>query len=110
MHKIGVTGGDVKKRISNAKSDPTFLMDKVEIVATYKLANINRAKLEGIIHRFFSSAKLNIQIEDRFGKPVVAREWFLVPLFIIDEMVAKIKEGSIQNYEYDSAEAKLKPR
>ena len=108
LHKIGVTGGEVKKRISNAKTDPTFLMDDVEIIATYKLANINRTKLENIIHRFFASTKLDIQIQDRFGKPVVAREWFLVPLFIIDEMVGKIKEGSIQDYKYDSQTAQLK--
>lgn len=75
-------------------------MADVEIVATYKLANINRTKLENIIHRFFSSAKLDIQIIDRFGQPVIAREWFLVPLFVIDEMVEKIKEGTISDYYY----------
>ena len=25
IHKIGVTGGDIKKRLVNAKLDPTFL-------------------------------------------------------------------------------------
>lgn len=108
VHKIGVTGGDVEKRIANAKHDPTFLMDDVEIVATYKLANINRTKLENIIHKFFGSAKLDIQIKDRFGQPVTAQEWFLVPLFIIDEAVEKIKDGTISNYCYDPASAQLK--
>jgi hypothetical protein len=42
LHKIGVTGGDVGRRIANAKLDPTFLMADVEIVATYELYNINR--------------------------------------------------------------------
>ena len=37
LHKIGVTGGDVERRIANARLDPTFLMADVEIVATYKL-------------------------------------------------------------------------
>jgi len=108
VHKIGVTGGDVKKRIANAKNDPTFLMADVEIIATYKLANINRTKLEKLIHKFFSATKLEIEIIDRFGKPVKAREWFLVPLFIIDEVVDKIKDGSISEYYYDHASAKLK--
>jgi hypothetical protein len=105
--KIGVTGGDVKKRLTNAKNDPTFLMAEVEVIATYKLANINRTKLENIIHRFLSAAKLEIEIKDRFGKLVKAREWFLVPVFIIDEMVDKIKEGTIGDYYYDIASAKI---
>jgi hypothetical protein len=108
VHKIGVTGGDVKKRISNAKNDPTFLMADVEIVATYKLANINRVKLEKVIHKFFDSAKLEIEITDRFGKPVKVREWFLVPIFIIDELVDKIKEGTVDEYFYDAVSAELK--
>lgn len=108
VHKIGVTGGDVNKRLANAKNDPTFLLADVEITATYKLANINRIKLENIIHKFFGAAKLDIEIKDRFGKPVKAREWFLVPIFIIDEMVEKIKEGTVSDYYYDPASAKLK--
>lgn len=108
VHKIGVTGGDVKKRFAIAKNDPTFLMADVEIVATYKLANISRTKLENIIHRFFSAAKLDIEINDRFGKPVKAREWFLVPIFVIDEMVEKIKNGTISKYYYDPVTVKLK--
>src|SRR3546814_4522529 len=69
LHKIGVTGGDVARRIANAKLDPTFLMADVEIVATYTLYNINRVKLENLIHRIFAPAQLNIEIKDRFGKP-----------------------------------------
>ena len=101
IHKIGVTGGRVETRISNAKLDPTYLMADVEIVATYELFNINRTKLEKILHRFFDSAKLDIKINDRFGTPVVPREWFFVPLFIIDKVVDKVKDGSISEYRYD---------
>ena len=107
IHKIGVTGGSVKARIANAKQDPTYLMADVEIVATYELYNISRTKIEHILHPFFDSAKLEIQINDRFGKPVIPREWFLVPLFIVDEVVEKIKDGSISEYRYDQNEAKL---
>jgi hypothetical protein len=102
IHKIGVTGGSVKTRIANAKLDPTYLMADVEIVATYELYNISRTKLENILHRFFESAKLDIQINDRFSNPVIPREWFLVPLFIVDEVVEKIKDGSISMYRYDA--------
>lgn len=110
IHKIGVTGGDVERRITNAKLDPTFLMADVDVVATYELYNINRTKLEHILHRFFDNAKLDIQINDRFGNPVIPREWFLVPLFIIDDVVEKIKDGTISQYSYDVDSVALVPR
>ncbi len=107
LHKIGVTGGDVARRIANAKIDPTFLMADVEIVATYVLYNINRTKLENLIHRVFAPAQLDVGIKDRFGRPVVPREWFLVPLFIVDEVVERIKDGTITQYTYDPTSARL---
>ena len=110
LHKIGVTGGDVNKRIANARQDATFLLADVEVVATYKLANINRTKMENLIHKFFKNAQLDIEIKDRFGNPVTPREWFLVPLFIIDEVVDKIRDGSISDYVYDIENAKLEKR
>ena len=54
IHKIGVTSGSVQERIARAKHDPTFLMADVEEIATYKLYNINRGKLEHLIHRIFA--------------------------------------------------------
>lgn len=107
VHKIGVTGGDVKKRIANAKIDPTFLMADVEIVATYHLYNINRTKLEKLLHNFFADVKLNIEIIDRFGHPVIPQEWFLVPLFIIEQVVEKITDGSIESFAYDPVSTAL---
>lgn len=107
IHKIGVTGGGLTARFANAKLDPTFLMADVEIVATYDLYDINRVKLEKLIHRVFDRARLNIQIMDRFGKPVVPREWFLVPIFVVDEVVERIKDGSITRYVYDPSAARL---
>ena len=107
LHKIGVTGGDVDRRIANAKLDPTFLMADVEVIATYELYNINRTKLENLLHRFFEGARLDVQIIDRFGTPVTPREWFLVPLFVIDEVVEKIKDGTLGEYRYSPTEAKL---
>lgn len=107
VHKIGVTGGDVKKRIANAKIDPTFLMADVEIVATYELYNINRTKLERLLHSFFGDVKLNIEIIDRFGHPVIPQEWFLVPLFIIEQVVEKITDGTIENFSYDPVSTTL---
>lgn len=107
LHKIGVTGGDLKRRLANAKLDPTFLMADVEIVASYELFNINRTKLENIIHRVFDPARLDIEIKDRFGNPIVPREWFLVPVFVVNEAVERIKDGSITEYVYDPKTAQL---
>lgn len=107
LHKIGVTSGKVERRIANAKIDPTFLMAEVEIVATYELFNINRTKLENVIHRVFGAAKLDIEIIDRFGKPVEPKEWFLVPRFVIDEAVERIKDGTISTLKYDPNSASL---
>lgn len=107
IHKIGVTGGKVEARIANAEQDSTYLLAKVEVVASYKLAGINRARMENLFHKLFGAARLNITIYDRFGHPVQPEEWFLVPLFVIDEAVERIRDGSITNYVYDPGAAKL---
>lgn len=107
IHKIGVTGGKVETRIANAKFDPTFLLAEVEVVATYKLSGINRVKLENLIHRIFAPAQLKLTIKDRFGHAVHPREWFLVPLSVIDEAVERIRDGSIEEYVYEPQAARL---
>ena len=107
IHKIGVTGGSVETRIGQASKDATYLLAEVEVVATYKLFNINRARLEKIFHRLFGAVQLDLTIHDRFGQPVKPREWFLVPLHVIDEAVGKIRDGSIVEYSYDPSTASL---
>ncbi len=107
LHKIGVTGGDVARRVANARLDPTFLMAEVEVVATYELFNINRTRLEHLIHRVFAPARLAIEVKDRFGQPVVPREWFLVPLPVINEVVGRIQDGSVAGCIYDPKTATL---
>lgn len=107
LHKIGVTGGRVETRIANAENDATYLLAKVEVVATYKLHNLDRIKLENIFHRLFGAAQLDLTIEDRFGHPVKPREWFLVPLHVIDETVQHIRDGSITDLVYDPKTARL---
>jgi len=107
IHKIGVTGGSVKARIANAKKDPTYLLADVEVVAEYRLANVNRKALEALIHRFFASARLDVELKDRFGANVEPREWFLVPLSAIDEMITRVKNGTIQDCSYDCTRAAI---
>ena len=108
LHKIGVTGrSNVATRFANAENEPTFLLADVEVLATYDLYNINRVKLENLIHRIFDPARLDIEIKDRFGRPVAPREWFLVPLFVVNEAVERIKDGTITDYVYDPKTAQL---
>ena len=107
IHKIGVTTASVEARIAGARLQPTFLMADVEVVATYQLYNINRSKLENLIHRVFDPVRLQIEIKDRFGNPVVPHEWFMVPLDAIDDAVEKIREGTITQYSFDVSTASL---
>ena len=90
-----------------ARLQPTFLMADVEVVATYQLYNIHRSKLERLIHRVFGPARLDIEIKDRFGNPVRPREWFLVPLHVIDQAIEKLRDGTITRYAYDKHTASL---
>ncbi|UEO00423.1 GIY-YIG nuclease family protein [Acidiferrobacter thiooxydans] len=107
VHKIGVTGGAVETRIAHAAHDATYLLADVEVVASYKLSGINRTKLEHLFHRIFAAAQLDLTIDDRFGTPVRPREWFLVPLPVIDEVVQRIRDGSITKVLYDPKSARL---
>lgn len=107
IHKIGVTGGDVKKRIANAKKDPTYLLADVEIAGTFKLSNINRKRLEALLHKFFFGARLDLELKDRFNGQVEPREWFLAPLPVIEEAIEKLRQGSIGDFRYDRETARI---
>lgn len=107
LHKVGVTSGSVERRIANAKVDPTYLLADVEVVATYELFNINRTRLENLLHRVLAPARIDFEILDRFGNPVKPREWFLVPLPVIDQIVERIRDQSITEFVYDPKTASL---
>lgn len=108
IHKIGVTTGKVNKRITDAKNDPTYLLSDVELVASYGLPeNIVPHKLEKLIHKVLQSAQLDINIEDRFGKLVKPKEWFLVSIDVINEVIEHIKNGKIETVYYDIDQAQL---
>ncbi len=107
IHKIGVTGGKVATRIANAENDATYLLAGVEIVAEYRLHNINRTRMENLFHRLFGAVQIDLTIPDRFGNSVKPKEWFLVPLQAIDETVKRIVDGSVTAFAYDPASAEL---
>ncbi len=107
IHKIGVTGGTVAARLAGADKSATYLLADVEVVATYKVFGVNCRQLEALIHKVFAPALLDLSIPDRFGNPVKPREWFLVPINVIDEAVQHIRDGSIVGYRYDPAAGRL---
>ena len=107
IHKIGVTGGSVEKRVAQAEKDPTFLLAPVEVAATWKLANVNRFGLEKLLHGFFAGVRLDVQLRDRFGAAVEPREWFLVPLAEIGRAVELLLGGGIADHRYDAKRAEV---
>ena len=106
-HKIGVTSGTVESRIAGAEKSSTYLLAGVEVVATYKVYGVNCQKLEALIHKVFAAAQINLSIPDRFGHIVKPREWFLVPLHVINEAVERIRDRSILSYRYDPLAGQL---
>lgn len=110
IHKIGVTGGQAERRFMNAEKEPTFLLAGVEVVATFKLINIDRVALENLLHRFFAPGRLDITIQDRFGRPVQPREWFIVPLDVIYEAVEILQKKMLHLHEYRADLGKITRR
>ena len=84
-----------------------YLLADVEIVATFKLANLNRKRLEALLHKFFGKARLDLELKDRFGSQVEPREWFLVPLNVIEEAIEKPVHGTIEKFQYDPKSARI---
>lgn len=108
IHKIGVTTGKVNKRINDARKDPTYLLSDVEVVATYSLPeNVVPQKLEKLIHKVLKPAQLDLVIEDRFGQPVKPKEWFLVSIDTLNQVIERIKDGTIEAFYYDVEQAQL---
>ena len=77
-------------------------MSKVKIVETFKTFNVNAQKFEDLIHRFFKAAQVLIDVIDNNGTRCSPKEWFSVPLGIIEQAVALLNSGEIVNYKYDS--------
>ena len=107
IHKIGVTGGTVEARLAGADKSATYLLADVEVVATYKVFGVNCRQLEALIHKVFAPALLDLALQDRFNNPVKPREWFLLPLDVIDEAVQRIRDGSIVGRHYDPSTGRL---
>lgn len=101
LYKIGFSKQPVVERVKKAENEPTYLMAPVEVVAEYRCFNMNSQKLELLIHRFFAESCLNLDISSADGQRIEPREWFVVPLEIIDQAIAMLISGDIIHYKYD---------
>jgi hypothetical protein len=101
LYKIGFSSTPVEKRIKNAKNEATYLFAGVEIIATYEIYNRNAMKLEGLLHKFFANSCLNIDLFNNKNQRITPREWFVVPVEVINEAIDLILSGDVVNYEYD---------
>lgn len=108
LYKIGFASNSVDDRIKNAKNEATYLFADVKKIATYKVYNRNADKLENLLHRFFASACLDIDLFNEKGQRLNPREWFVVPLDVIEETIQLILNEHIVNYEYDTVTKRIK--
>jgi len=102
LYKIGFPSQPVKQRIQNAAQEPTYLMADARLVTEFQTYNLNPQKLEMLLHTFFAEACLNIDVFDSEGKRYTPREWFVVPLHVIETAIQLLINGDIVNYRYDS--------
>lgn len=101
LYKIGFSRVPVEERIKNAATEPTYLMAPVSIVTAFRCYNMNPQKLELLLHTFFGSACLNVDVFDAAGKRYVPREWFIAPLETIEQALHFLMNGEIVHYKYD---------
>jgi len=102
LFKIGYSDVSVASRIKNAVNEPTYLMAPVKEVAAWKCFNMNTQKFEQLIHNFFGNTCLNVTVRDNEGIPHNPKEWFIVPLGIIEQAVQLIISGEVIHYRYDN--------
>jgi hypothetical protein len=101
LYKIGYSSTSVQERIKNAENEPTYLMASVNIESSWMCYNMNAQKFEALIHRFFGHTCLEVDVFDNNGIRHTPREWFIVPLEAIEQVIILIIRGEIVNYRYD---------
>ena len=101
LYKIGFSTTAVEERIANAANEPTYLMAPVEIVASYKVVNLHSQRFEDMIHQILKPVQYHLTVFDHKGEEHHPKEWFVVPLNVVDAIIEKIMDGSIVDYTYN---------
>lgn len=110
LYKIGYSTNSVEERISNAAHEPTYLMAPVKIVATYKVVNLHSQKFEDMVHQILKPVQFHVTVVDDNGAPHEPKEWFVVPLNVVDIIIARIMDSSILGYTYNATMKCLEKR
>lgn len=90
LYKVGFTSGTVERRIANAENESTYLYGPVKVVAEYQVINLNPESLETALHHALAQYRLDVDIKAGNGKIIHPREWFIVNLNTINNLVSKI--------------------
>lgn len=101
LYKVGFCSTTVEQRIQDAHKQPTYLMSPVHLVTSWKCFNMDANTFEGLLHKLFGDVCLDVTVTDLEGKNHQPREWFIVPLDVIEQAVELIITGQIVNYRYD---------
>lgn len=101
LYKIGFSTNTVEERIANSEHDPTYLMAPVKIMASYKVVNMHSQKFEDLVHQMLQSVRFHVTVIDDEGTSHEPKEWFVVPLNVVNAIVGKIMDGTIVNYKYN---------
>lgn len=102
LYKIGLARQSIEQRIRNAASEPTYLLAPVALVATYECFNVKLPKVERLLHRFFDAATVKLQVRDHAGNYTTPKEWFSVPLEVIEAAVDLLISGEIVSHRYNA--------
>lgn len=90
LYKVGFTSGTVERRIANAENESTYLYGPVKVVAEYQVINLNPEALETALHHALTQYRLDVDIRAGNGKIIHPREWFIVDLNTINNLISQI--------------------
>ena len=94
LYKIGFTTTSLEVRLANAKNEPTYLCADVEVVAQWRVYNVKSSVIENLIHKLFDCVQLQVNVNGKCPK-----EWFVVPLNVIEQAVMCIVKGKAVIYD-----------
>ena len=81
LYKVGFTSGT---------NESTYLYGPVKVVAEYQVINLNPEALETALHHALTQYRLDVDIRAGNGKIIHPREWFIVDLNTINNLVSQI--------------------
>lgn len=90
LYKVGFTAGSVKKRIANAENESTYLYAPVKLIEQIQIINLNPEVLETAIHHALTDYRLEVEIKAPNGKTITPREWFVIDLPKIEDIISHI--------------------